>query len=357
MSGYEYGNARLRVMRTDLLPRSVILQLTSTGSLPEYIGLFAQTSYRKVLEVTLVQSSDLESISEALRVDFSQTVARIRGFYEGEERSLVDLILRQYDVHNLKTILRGLSQPERQVDIDTALLPTGDLPEAILNEMLRAPSARGAIDLLATTRHPFARPLLLLRAERPGADLADMEITLDRWRINETSRALQGQEEGSLVVKALNIEVDIQNIVLALRLIHHPEGQQALKMRLNRDGLGGFLQTPGAISVEQLNRMIATKSLNLAVDLLVDSPYYPTLQEGKQAYQRSNLLSEYERVLLRYKLRWLSALIIKDPLGIGVVLGYLAEKANEISNLRRAARGVQMKQAPELIQMDLEFIQ
>ncbi len=62
-------------------------------------------------------------------------------------------------------------------------------------------------------------------------------------------------------------------------------------------------------------------------------------------------------MLLRYKLRWLSALIIKDPLGIGVVLGYLAEKDNEISNLRRAARGVQMKQAPELIQMDLEFIQ
>lgn len=357
MSGFEYGNARLRAMRSRLLPRGTLAQLAETRSLPEFIGLFAQTPYRKALEVALVQASDLESIYEALRRDFVDTIARVRGFYEGSERKLVDLILRQYDVHNLKTVLRGLSHHAQQVDIDTALLPTCDLPEPLLNELLRASSPRGAIDLLATIRHPFAQPLLALRAEQPGAELADMERALDRWRFTEAARALQGeQEEGRTVMAALRLDVDIQNILLALRLIRYPAEQQVLKMRLGRDGMDGIVPAVGTISVNQLDRMVATKSLNAAADLLADTPYHPALLEGRQVYSRSGQLSEYERALLRFRLHWHSAQLVRDPLGIGVVLGYLAEKANEVANLRRAARGVQMKQPPETIHMEMEFV-
>ncbi len=358
MSGFEYGNARLRAMRSRLLPRSMLAQLTETRSLPEFIGLFAQTPYRKSLEVALVQASDLESIYEALRRDFVDTIARVRGFYDGSERKLIDLILRQYDVHNLKTVLRGLSHHAQQIDIDTTLLPTCDLPEPLLNELLHASSPRGAIDLLATIRHPFAQPLLTLRAEQPGAELADMERALDRWRFNEAARSLQGeQEEGRTVMAALRHDVDIQNILLALRLIRYPAEQQVLKMRLGRSGLGGVVAAEGNIPIAQLERMIATKSLIAAIDLLAGTVYHAALQEGRLAYSRSSLLSEYERALLRYRLRWLSAQLVRDPLGIGVVLGYLAEKANEITNLRRAARGVQMKQPPEMIHVEMEFVQ
>lgn len=357
MSGYEYGNTRLRAMRSRLLPRRTLQEMAEARSLPDFIGLFAQTPYRQSLEVALVQASDLQSIYEALRLDFVETVARVRSFYTGTERKLVDLILRQYDVHNLKTVLRGLSHHAEQVDIDSALLPDSDLPAPLLNELLRASSPRGAIDLLATVRHPFAQPLLQLRAERPGADLSEMERALDRWRFEEAARALQPEpEQGRRVLDALRLEMDILNVLLALRLIRYPDEQQVMKIRLGQDGLDGILPALGTIPAEQLNRMLATKSLSAAVEQLTGTQLAAPLQEGRRAYDRSGLLSEYERALRGYQLRWLSAQIVKDPLGIGVVLGFLAEKVNEISNLRRAARGVQMKQPPGNMLMEMELI-
>jgi len=358
MKGYEYGNARLRAMRSRLLSRRELMEMASARSLPELIGQIAQTPYRKSLEVALVQTSDLESIYEALRCDFIETIGKIRAFYDGSERKLVDLFLRAYDNHTLKTVLRGLSHQVPRAEIASALLPTTDLPLALLNELLRASSPRGAIDLLATIRHTFAQPLLALRAAHPGADLFDMEHALDRWRFEETVKALRSEEEnGKRVLDAQRLEVDILNLLLAMRFIHHPGERQALKARLGDDGLAGLLPGLGSLSVEQLNRAGAAKNMRLAVDLLSETPYAAALHSGLQDFERSGLLSDMERALQRYQLRWRVSQLVKDPLGIGVVIGYLALKTNEINNVHRVATGIEKKMTLDAIQTDMEFIE
>jgi vacuolar-type H+-ATPase subunit C/Vma6 len=76
-----------------------------------------------------------------------------------------------------------------------------------------------------------------------------------------------------------------------------------------------------------------------------------------QVFEQSGRLSAVERSLRKYQLRWLSWQIAKDPLGIGVVLGFVALKTNEIANLRRIARAIQLKQSPAAVQAALEFVQ
>jgi len=46
-------------------------------------------------------------------------------------------------------------------------------------------------------------------------------------------------------------------------------------------------------------------------------------------------------------------LIRKDPLGIGVPLGFIALKINEIANLRWVARGVQVGLSPLEIKSEI----
>lgn len=357
MSGYEYGNARLRAMRSRLLSRPELNELVEGGSLAELIGLLARTPYRRAVEVSLVQSSDLESIDEALRRDFIQTTANIRSFFDGAERALVDLILRGYDLHNLKTVLRGLSHQLPRSDIERALLPVGDLSAVVLNELLRASSPRAAIDLLATLGHPFAQPLLSLRAEQPGSDLFEMELALDRWRFNEAARVLKSSQDGAALCRAaLNLDTDIANLFVVLRFLHAPEEQRHFKARLERGGLEHLFYGAGMLSVERLRRLYDANSVKTALGMLGDMPFYPALNDGWQAYEQSGLLSEIERALRRYQLRWLAWQIAKDPLGIGVFLGYMALKSNEIANLRRIARSIQLKQNSEAIRAELEVV-
>jgi vacuolar-type H+-ATPase subunit C/Vma6 len=51
----------------------------------------------------------------------------------------------------------------------------------------------------------------------------------------------------------------------------------------------------------------------------------------------------------------MASLIAKDPLSIGVLLGYLALKTNEIGNIRWVARGINMGLRAEALKAEMEF--
>jgi V/A-type H+/Na+-transporting ATPase subunit C len=358
MTGYEYGNARLRAMRSRLLTRQEMLQLAGAGSLGEMMGFLAKTTYRRSLEAALIQTNMLDSIFEGLRRDYIEVVGKIRGFYGGSERTLVDLILSAYDVHNLKTVLRGLAHRSSRAEIESALLPVGQLSATVFSEMLRAANPREAVDTLATIGHPFAEPLLILRAERPGADVSAMELALDRWHFQQAVGAAQGGESGrSLFLSALYLEVDILNLMTVLRFAAVPAEQKILEAQLGTSNLKSVFAGFGSITLERLIRVYQAKTLKSAVGMLAETVYAPVLREGVQVFEQSGRLSAVERSLRKYQLRWLSWQIAKDPLGIGVVLGFMALKTNEIANLRRIARAIQLKQSPAAVQAALEFVQ
>jgi vacuolar-type H+-ATPase subunit C/Vma6 len=67
-------------------------------------------------------------------------------------------------------------------------------------------------------------------------------------------------------------------------------------------------------------------------------------------------LSDIERKLRHVRLVQLAAMIGRDPLGIGVTLGYIALKVNEIGNLRWIAHGINLGLAPDAIKADLEIL-
>jgi vacuolar-type H+-ATPase subunit C/Vma6 len=48
--------------------------------------------------------------------------------------------------------------------------------------------------------------------------------------------------------------------------------------------------------------------------------------------------------------------IKKDPLGIGVVLGYVALKVNEVNNIRWITHGINLTLKPEAIRAELEVV-
>lgn len=356
MDGFEYGNARLRAMRSSLLTQEEILQMAGASSLTEFIGMLAKTPYRKTLEIALVQTGDLDSIYDAVRRNFSETAIKLRTFYTGKVGSLVQQVLLKYSLHNLKAILHGLSHHAEGAEIENALLPVGSTPESVLSQLLHAANPREAVDILATIGHPLAQPLLILRAEKPGADLADMEQALDSWYVLEVSRAAKQDPDGyNLILSALRQEMDIRNIMTVLRFVHSPSEQQMNKARVERNGFAGLFSAFGTISNDTLYQLYATKNMKQALALLMHTVYAQPLNEGLSRYEHAGRLSEIERSLRRYQLHWYTAQIARDPLGIGVVMGFLALKAAEVNNLRRIARGIQLKLDPDASRAELEF--
>ncbi|MCC7448708.1 MAG: V-type ATPase subunit [Anaerolineae bacterium] len=355
MADYDYGNARLHAMRARLLSWAAMEALAETSPIPALIAALLKTPYRTSVETALTHTTGMASVTEALHLDLIEQVRNVRRFYGGEAQEQVALVLRRYDVHNLKAILRGNSKGAPSDEISNALLPLGDLTDAVLDRLAQAPDARAVIDTLATMRLPMAQPLLKLRAEHPGAGTAEMELALDRWYF-ETARQQLGKGRNNILRAAFDLDADVINILAALRFAHAPLERQMLQIALGTTRLRDVFVAPGRLPLDQLAAVGQQDAVPPAVDLLAATPYEAPLRTALALYQQSNRLSVFEKQLADYRLRRMAALFGQDPLGIGVLLGYLALKLAEIGNIRWVAQGINLGLKADAIKAELAVV-
>jgi len=342
-------------MKSRLLTQRELEALAEAGSLQGLISSLAKSVYHKSVEMALVRASGLECIVQALHMDLIDTLGKAQNFYIDDARRMVALALRPYDIHNIKTILRGLARNVAPAEIVPALLPVGELKYAVLTDLARAPGPRAAIDMLVSMNEPIAKPLIELRLQRPGAEVHEMELALDQWHYREAMDYLKSAPPAAEILgEALKLDADIENLLSMLRFVREPEERRHLQERLGGD-LTDLLVTAGRLQPAQLVRLGNLDSIEAAVESLETTRFRPAIQTGMQAYKQTGRLSEFETHLKRFRLSWLSKLIYKDTLGIGVFLGYLGLKINEINNLRWITHGINLGLNAGDIKAELEF--
>jgi V/A-type H+-transporting ATPase subunit C len=351
MADYDYGNARLRVMKSRLLSQRELESLIMTGNLQGLIVALSKTVYQPAIEAALTRASGMQCMDDALRNDLIDSISKMRAFYQEEAAQRVAIRLRAYDIHNLKAILRGLSNHVPANEIMGTLLPIGDLDAGVLRELTGLINPREVIDQLASIGSQYASPLLNVRAESPKAGTPEMELALDKWYFQEASQLLRSETGGADTLSvALMQEADLINLLTVLRLAQH------VQEILGTLEMTHLLLHPGRIADDLLVNASSQDSVAAAIEMLSASAFRPALHAGLQEYMRSNRLSDIEKQLKRFHLKWLAGQITRDTLGIGVVLGYIALKVNEISNLRWITLGINQGLQPAAIRAGLELV-
>lgn len=343
MADYDYGNARVRALKSRLLSPADLRRLSHSDDLGQLIGALTETPYRAAVEATLVRLSGTAALNEAWRRDLVQTLRQMRRFYAGEAGELVALALDHDEVNNVRTILRGLAQQSPADEILALLAPVGELPTAELEALAKAGSPREAIDLLATWRSPLAAPLLALRATAPGADVPEMELALLHWYWD---RVLATQPQNRVWQETMRLEVDVSNLLTALRFV----GRLSPGSETRPYFLG-----PGEVSLTRLEAMARQPVVPQAIAELATTPYEPALAAAQAAFERNGRLRHFERALDRMRLQHAQSLFVRDPLGVGVPLGYMRLKRNEITNLRLIAQGIYLQEPASAIVERLLF--
>ncbi len=354
MSAFDYGNARLRAMKSRLLSHQQLTELADVESVPAFINALLKTSYQPVIELALVQFSGLAALNWARRRDLLQTVTKVRHFYGGQAAELAGWVLRRYDMDNLKAILRGLSRHVPADEILASTLPVGELASADLAQLASQTNMRAAIDLLSTWRISLAHPLLVLRAERPGADLLQMELALERWYFQAAGQAAAAN--GAMALRqSLRVGADVFNLMTALRLVGLDESAAFLRQQFNTDEATPLIVGPGIVPVATFVDMVHQSTLARAISKLAGTPYEAICNEALVRYKASPRLSLFEFELARYRLNQAAYLLAGDALGVGVLIGYLALKTNELRNLHRIALGIELREKSDQILKELIF--
>lgn len=344
-SGYDYGNTRLRAMRSRLLTAADYHNLLAKATIEEVITALTETSYKDDIELALTRLVGASCVLEAVRANLTRTLRQLRDFFEGEPRLLVDLLLRRWDRHNLLTILRGQSQELAPETVLAAVVPVGLLDEVSLRELARQPGLRAVIELMSTWQLPYARELRRVQP-RIGTlpDLDQFELALNRAHYASLQEQLhQGNGNKAIVLEQFQIEIDLANLLTGLRLARRPDLVPVVQQRYEAGDVRPlFIEPGGNLPVQRLVELISQAgNLEGFVHGLNSTRYGAALAAGWQRYQGGEgRLAVFERELERWQAHQFAAMFTRNPLSIAIPIGYIGCKTGEVVNLRLIAQAV-----------------
>lgn len=370
---YEYLNARLRAMRGALLPESTLEALVKTRRFQDFCdALAALPGYGEALASSQTRFQGLEAVEWALKEDLSATARKIRMmaalsgdgkgasspfFWDKERRylpkderesetlaNLVEVLIQKWDLFNVKTLLRGKHSHTDPQELNMSLIPVGKLEHGSLQTLVAARDVKEVFDYLITWQVDFAKPLREgLRSYVERKDLVMAEYYLDRYYFEKGLHLALGEraENGSLR-EILETQVDLANILTALR-----------ELRVKTDAHPAtFFIAGGRLSFEFLRSLLTEKKLEGVLEKLAVTPYSESLQ-GTLLFIEKGDLSVVEKKLDEMLMKKALRMYLRDPLGLGVLIGYLWMKVAEVTNLKMIAHGVFYKMPEHTIREKL----
>lgn len=339
-------------MKSRLFTPQFLEGLLRAADTSEVTAALAHTHYRVDLERGMVRYPGLLGIEEGLRYHVLSSFRKVKELAESEPQAyqLLKVLFSRWDIHNLKTILRGKHAAASDREIQEQLIPIGELDEAHLTELVRQINIKGCLDLLAMWGLPYARPLTegyphYLKTRR----LTELELRLDKFYYQYAQEQVKGWGmNADLVRELLRREVDVTNLVTLIRLMTEDVPREKIPEY--------FLPGGKILTVEQLVALAELEEVEEIVEALKKTPYAGPLREGLKQYLKTGSLAVVERRMEEFNIQQIVRLFRADPLSAALMVAYIWAKFNEMVNLRIILRGKAVGMPEEAIREALVIV-
>jgi V/A-type H+-transporting ATPase subunit C len=307
----------------------------------------AATPYAGDLQEALVRYQGLRAVDAALASNLQRTTRAILGFAEGRPRALIEIVLLRWDLANLRVIVRGRHMNRPADEIIGALIPAGTLGEAVLKEMAGYPDVTGLAGTLESLDHPLARGLAEGVADYMSTkDLMSIELSLERGYAEYALRAARrlGAEAAGLRENVTR-EIDAANVKTAMRLAAAGTIPEDRRRKF-------FIPVDGAAETAVSEKLFFALS-----SPQTQAPAWERLRvRGFPVRELPTDLVAFERDLDLHIAKDLASRYLGDPLGLDIIIGYLAKKSAEVANLRLIARGKFMGLPREQVRREMVVV-
>ena len=345
-----YVNARVRGMYSRLLTKGTYSTLILKPDISQVIKALDDTAYKEDMERALVIKSGLPAVEDALRHNLIRTITKIGEFLQGEDgEKYLRIFSSRWDIHNLKTILRGKRIQIPTKEILECLVPAGRFDESDLNELLKQPDIRSVKDLLATWEEDYAIPLTKVFPQYISkGDLTILENALDRYYYEHSLSLVKGKSRDEIIIrKLISTEIDLINIKTIMMMVRDRiEPEDALPLILK----GGDI-----INEKKAIILLNLKTIPEIINYL-HTTRYQSILDSERHVEDDMKISYYEHILDNYLLKHAVRLYRGDPLSVTVVIGYLWAKYTEIMNLRIIARCKDAYLPPENMEAEMIYV-
>lgn len=338
MTGYEYGNTRVRAMRSRLLGPNDYAEMMAAGSLDRALAVLAETDYRPDVETALIRAQGLRRIDDSARSNLARTLQAMASFYSETPRRHVDLLLHRWDRRNLRALLRLSDATRMSPDVTGLLVPAGRLDEVALAELAAQGDVRSLIDLLVAWGLPTVDTAVAIararfRYETEG-DPAPLELAIDRAFAREMEEVLG--EEGNGAASILRSEIDARNMETALRLRSARRDRESGWSEISVDHVPG-----GLVPAEVWGRVALTDPPEAVAALLTARRLPPRWDRVIRAWaEHGDIVRIHDDLQRVTTAAAVERFVTGDVLGFDIPLAYVFAKEAEVRNLQLIGRGI-----------------
>ncbi len=324
---YGYSNARVKTMKTHLLARSQIEEMSRVKSMPELIEMLERTHFKQDLVALSLKYSGADLVRRALGRNVARTFRKLVSITPHSGRDTILAFLRYWDVHNIKTIVRGKTMGYPQERIESTLVPAGEFDETELKRLMGADieTLMGFIKRreFCPTKGPWEN------FARKG-DFSPLMNELDRTYFRGLAAKVKGVgRDGGSVLSLVKSEIDAKNIMLGIR---------ARREQIPVETLEKLFFEGGYISKRELTKLAETKSTEEAVRKL--SRRYD-LTDAFELYKNDKSLVHFETHLENFVAQRGVKALRRSMLSVGAIIGYIYLKEAEVGNIRKIVSAIE----------------
>ena len=350
LSDYGYVNARARGMRSYLLTRDFFTKLVEADSFEALTGLLDQTVYRRELNEAILMKPERPDYDQALSLNMIASFRKILDSTGGDAHRLCTVLMSRYDVLNLKTILRSKRGNATPGEALALMVPVGEIKMDALEQIAREREVRDCINEMGTLHLRYAPVLAAAYKDyiKKDQDLAILELAVDKFHFKDNIEKLTGKDANVQMVREMTLaEIDMRNISTLVRI---------RGLRLDDEEVENLRIQGGSLTEDQFLGLHRLGDLVQLVSEYPDNRMRKLLEKALAEYQEIDIVA-FDKELEHEIIRRGAAMSNVDVLGIGVIIGYIWSKQNELINLRILLRGKQMDRAQADIRKDLFFVQ
>ena len=337
---YLYVIARIRAKEARLLKPETMDEMVNAGSVAEIASILENSEYAFAMQGLVLDSS--ESIEDLLIRQTADIYSEIAKMLPGKVEKVFSFLLQQWDVRNLKTIIRGVRKGLPAEDITAKIVPFGEMDSEILKKMAEVTSVDELLPLFEGTR--YGQLSTMLPAYEQDRNLLPIESLLDRILLEEMWKHVTADRELLILRPSFAARIDALN----LKIIFRAKGNHLLLSDIEKYLISGGELPESVLSVfDEVDEVVAMLAE------LEGTVFYKPLMEVLPEYEKNGSLFQIERVLDETALSVGKDTSVTQPYGVAPVLGYLSLKDTEVRNIRAISRAKEAGMAPEKIR---EFV-
>ncbi|GBF36040.1 V/A-type H+/Na+-transporting ATPase subunit C [Methanofervidicoccus abyssi] len=325
---YAYVNARIKSMEARLLDDYKLNELIEAGSLVEVVGFLEDTDYGRYISAT---SKDVYSIEKGLDMHLAHVYKTLAEISPDRSKKILKLFEKKYDVKNIKTILRA-----KYVGLDSEstfkmLIPLGTIPENKLRELCEAKTVEEVVNGLEGTEYSKVLSEKLSIYEESG-NLISLELALDKYILEGLWKVvgIEGFNE-DIFKEFIGRMIDVENLKVILRC--KGEG-------VSSDVILNYLLSVGyELPPWKLKELAEAESMENIVSSLEGTEYSNIISGCLEEYEKTKSIYVFERALDNYLVELGRRLSLRQPFGVGPIIGFITSKEMEIKKLKIIIKG------------------